>query len=304
MCKFNREKNPARIFPLTEFIRTLAAELAAAGRRGSAQAYRSLAASLSAFCTPFRPGRSYVAAYAAWLDTRGVCRNTSSYYMRLLRTALNKAAARRLIAGRPGDWFRGVYTGYDRTRKRAIDIDSMRRIAACPLAAGSALAVARDVFMFSFYARGMAFVDVALLTRANLRGTHIVYRRRKTGREMRVELHDKMRAIIKRYATADCPYLLPLLSADIPDPYTQYRHALGRYNMRLKQLARAAGIAAGLSSYTARHSWATIARDNDVPIKIISEGMGHDSELTTRIYLASVADREVDRANRRMAALI
>jgi len=304
MCKSYGKIAPESV-GLIEYVYSLSVEFDTAGRHGSACGYRSLAASLRGYGAEFVPGEPFVTGYAAFLASRRVCRNTSSYYMRLLRTALKRAHAHGLLGADPSPWFRSVYTGFDRTRKRAIALGCMRRIAAVELQPESHLALARDIFMFSFYARGMAFVDAIMLTRDNLHGDYIVYRRRKTGREMRIELLDKMRSILDRYARTGSSYLLPVLSeTDCRGIYRQYRSAIGRYNMLLKKLAAVACVPDTLSSYTARHSWATIARDSDVPIRIISEGMGHESELTTRIYLASIADKEIDLANRRLAALV
>ncbi len=291
---------------LLDFIDTVSDHLTATGRPGSACAYRSLAASLRRLMSGARPlGQEFVRTYAEALLRSAVCRNTLSFYMRLLRTALNRAYDAGGIDEIPAPWFRGVYTGFDRTRKRAVSVESMRRIASVALPPDSRLALARDIFMFCFYARGMAFVDAIMLTRDNITDRQIEYCRRKTGRRLRIGLHDKLRGIICLYASPESVYVFPVLgggpSAEL---YRSYRSALGSYNLRLKRLAAMAGVDEVLTSYTPRHSWATIARDHDVPIKVISEGMGHDSELTTRIYLASIADSEVDRANGCVADLI
>ena len=84
---------------------------------------------------------------------------------------------------------------------------------------------------------------------------------------------------------------------DGQDAYRQYQTALGYHNRKLKQLAEIAGISEKLSTYTARHSWATAARRHNVPLSIISAGLGHSSERTTLIYLDSVENVALDNAN-------
>ena len=106
-----------------------------------------------------------------------------------------------------------------------------------------------------------------------------------------------MAAIINRYKNEAGEYVFPIISTDGQDAYRQYQTALGYHNRKLKQLAEIAGISEKLSTYTARHSWATAARRHNVPLSIISAGLGHSSERTTLIYLDSVENVALDNAN-------
>lgn len=156
--------------------------------------------------------------------------------------------------------------------------------------------VARHL-LFSYCARGMAFVDIAFLRRDDICGDWFSYVRRKTGQRLTVRIEPPMAAIINRYKNEAGEYVFPIISADGQDAYRQYQTALGYHNRKLKQLAEIAGISEKLSTYTARHSWATAARRHNVPLSIISAGLGHSSERTTLIYLDSVENVALDNAN-------
>jgi len=213
-----------------------------------------------------------------------------------------------LVGGRraePASPFGGVYTGVDRTRKRAIDERLIARLKSLDLPVSGALPLARDLFVFSYCMRGMAFVDMAFLRKKDMRDGAIHYVRRKTGQRMTVHLEPCMREIIGRYAprTRDTPYLFPVLTAEDPArAYAQYQVALNYYNRLLKKLASLLGLDSGLSSYTSRHSWATAARNHNVPLPVISAGMGHTSERTTQIYLSALETSVIDSANRKILA--
>lgn len=243
-----------------------------------------------------------VLAYNEWLRKRLIRRNSVSFYMRNLRSVYNKAVCCRLT--RQNYPFQKVYTGIDRTRKRAVDESLIARLQNLDLSGHAQLAFARDLFLFSFYTRGMAFVDIAYLRKSNLRHGFIIYARRKTGQILQIKMEPCMLAIINRYAS-ESSYIFPLIHDPEPDTaYTQYQSALSHYNKRLKKLSARLGDSVSLSSYTARHSWATVAHNHQVPLSIISAGMGHASEKTTRIYLASLENSMIDQANQGIIAAL
>ena len=94
-------------------------------------------------------------------------------------------------------------------------------------------------------------------------------------------------------------YVFPILNSENPgEAYAEYRIALTYYNRLLKKLCTLAGIPQRLSFYTARHSWATAARNHQVPVSVISAGMGHTSERTTQIYLTMLENSLIDNANK------
>lgn len=239
-----------------------------------------------------------IGEYEQWLRTRKVSKNSSSFYMRNLRSAYNKLVSRNLMEQTFP--FRNVYTGVERTRKRAVREGVMTRLLNLDLAHSAPLAFSRDLFFFSYCTRGMAFVDIAYLKKEDVSKGMLSYVRHKTGQRLTVRIEPFVEEIIKRYEpyVRNSPYLFPIITSDNPEEaFRQYQTALGYHNRKLKQLGKLVGESLCLSSYTARHSWATIARNRNIPLSIISAGMGHASEKTTLIYLDSVNGSLIDEAN-------
>ena len=233
--------------------------------------------------------------YETYLKSRGVCPNTSSYYMRGLRAIYNRAVEKELTTQRFP--FRHVYTGIEKTIKRAIPQPIIRQIKDKELLAGSSVDYARDMFLFSFYTRGMSFVDMAYLKKKDLHNGILTYRRKKTGQQLSIKWEQCMQEIIEKYPPNPTEYLLPIITSTDEDERLQYRNSLTLVNRKLKILSVFVRSPHPLSMYVARHSWASIAKSKNIPLSIISEGMGHDSETTTQIYLASLDTTIIDRAN-------
>lgn len=234
--------------------------------------------------------------YEAYLHGKGAVRNTSSFYMRILRAVYNRALEKELMEQR--NPFRHVYTGVDKTVKRAVPLSAIKRMKNLDLSLQPNLEFARDMFLFSFYTRGMSFIDMAHLKKKDLQNGFLSYRRRKTGQQFSIKWEKCMQEITDRYpADHSSPYLLPILKYPYSDTYKDYKNTMAGINRNLKVIARLAGIYIPLSLYCARHSWASAAKDKNIPISVISEGMGHNSESTTQIYLASLDNSIVDKAN-------
>ena len=238
--------------------------------------------------------------YQAWLWNRGVGQNTVSFYLRTLRTLHHKAVE----AGQAtsNDIFAHVQTANVRTAKRAISIKDIRKIEKLELQIGSSIDKARDLFLLSFYLRGMAFVDMAFLKKSDLKCGLVSYNRRKTHQNLNIEWIKPMQAIIDKYAeqTKDSPYMLPILTGKETSPYTQDREGEYNANYNLKKSGKMIGLKIPLTTYVARHTWASIALHMNIPIATISEGMGHNSYKTTQIYLESIDVATINEANKRI----
>lgn len=243
-----------------------------------------------------------ILSYEQHLKSNGLCRNTTSYYMRKLRTIYNLAVDRGLTNQR--EPFKHVYTGVDRTVKRAVSIETIKALKDMDLTLDPLSAMARDMFLFSFYTRGMSVVDIAYLTGKNLQNGILYYYRRKTGQQLMIRWEKQMQEIVDRYRISDSEYLLPLIKTTGKDSHRQYLSAAHLINSKLKKLGEKLGLIESLTMYVARHAWASIARDNNIPLSVISNGMGHTSENTTRIYLASLDSNVLDRANHQLLSLL
>ncbi len=234
--------------------------------------------------------------YEAWLLKEGLTRNTTSFYIRILRTNYKLAVEKGLTTDRHP--FKHVYCGMDKTVKRSLTLDGIRKIKKLDLSKKPGLGFARDLFLFSFYTRGMSFIDMAYLKKTDLSNGCLTYRRKKTGQLLTIEWTKQMQGILNKYQSGDTQYLLPVITHEDGSERKQYQSQMRKTNRYLKEIAHLIGLSMPLSLYYTRHSWATIARGKHVPLSIISEGLGHDSETTTQIYLDSIKSNEVDKANR------
>ncbi|GKH86439.1 hypothetical protein CE91St5_23070 [Parabacteroides distasonis] len=146
----------------------------------------------------------------------------------------------------------------------------------------------------------MAFVDMAYLKKENIGKGVITYCRHKTGQNLTLRIEPCIEAILRRYLSdsSKTPYVFPIITDENPDrAYLQYQTGLNYHNQKLKRLGKLIGETLPLSSYTPRHSWATAARNHNIPVAVISAGMGHTSEKTTLIYLDSLDNSLIDNAN-------
>lgn len=233
--------------------------------------------------------------YEAYLHGKGVVRNTSSFYMRILRAVYNRALEKELVEQR--NPFRHVYTGVDKTVKRAVPLSAIKRMKNLDLSLQPNLEFARDMFLFSFYTRGMSFIDMAHLKRKIFRTASYRIADERPGSSWLSG--GKMYAGDCRQVSGKQSQSLSSANIEISfeDTNKQYRNVMSVINRKLKEIAGLADISVTLSMYCARHSWASAAKSKNVPISVISEGMGHDSEMTTQIYLASLDNSVVDKAN-------
>ena len=244
-----------------------------------------------------------IIGYEKFLHNSGVCHNSSSFYMRNLRAVYNRAVDEGITVQRSP--FKHVYTGIERTRKRAVTIRVMRQIKEIDLRGKRNLEFARDMFLFSFYTRGMSFVDMAMLQKDDLRDGVLSYCRRKTGQQLVVNWEQCMQDIVDKYIDeATGKFLLPIIKRDDGDVRRQYLNASHNVNIALKAIGSRLRLMKPLTMYVARHTWASVAKSMQVPLSVISEGMGHDSEETTRIYLSLMANGAVDRANHQIIKLL
>ncbi len=234
-------------------------------------------------------------AYEAWMRRRGVSSNTVSFYTRILRAVYNRAVESEIIENR--NPFRHVYTGVDKTIKRALPIPIIKKIRALDLSYDPQLDYARDMFIMSFMLRGMSFIDMSFLKKTDLVNGHITYRRRKTGQQLNIEWTKEMQMILDKYPENKTDYLLPIIRNIGTNERFVYHNVGYKINRNLKAIAALVGVTDTLTLYVARHSWASAAKAKGIPLSVISEGMGHDSEATTQIYLSSLDTSVVDKAN-------
>lgn len=196
--------------------------------------------------------------------------------MRNLRAIYNRAVAKELTVQRFP--FKQVYTGIDKTVKRAVSIEVIRQIRDLDLTLHPSMEYARDMFLFSFYTRGMSFVDMAFLLKKDLQNGVLTYRRHKTNQLLFIKWEKQMQEIIDKYDTSNTNYLLPIIRNKDQNDRKQYENECHRINRNLKKIGKLINLSIPLTTYVARHGWASIAQKEEIPIATISKAMGHDSE--------------------------
>ncbi|WP_304588817.1 site-specific integrase [uncultured Duncaniella sp.] len=295
--EFNRYANEYSLF---NFMESIIVKLKQNGKVRTSETYKSALSSFKKFrhdedimldCLT----SEIMEAYEAWHKGRGVAPNTISFYTRILRAVYNRAVEDDIIENR--NPFKHVYTGVDKTVKRALPLPVIKKIKALDLSLNTSLDYARDMFLMSFYLRGMSFIDMAFLKKSDLKNGYVTYRRRKTGQQLIIEWTKEMQMILDKSPENATDYLLPIIKNPGTNERCTYRNMGYNINHNLKKIAKMVGVQIPLTLYVARHSWASAAKAKGIPLSVISEGMGHDSEATTQIYLASLDTSVVDRAN-------
>ncbi len=306
IAQYLRQSEETSLFA---FMHHLIAELKRQNKVRTSETYTSALHSIMAFLAnndlPIDGISSdLMLRYESWLKSRDVHMNTISFYMRILRAVYNRAVEKGLVEQRHP--FRHVYTGIGKTLKRAVPLSTLKKLKSLDLTSKPSLEFARDMFLFSFYTRGMSFVDMAFLRKKDLQCGILTYRRRKTGQLLTIKWEKCMEELVAKYRqeiSEDTIYLLPIIRKT-GDERRQYTNALHLMNYRLRQLSDLIHLQRPLTMYVARHSWASAAKSQNIPISVISEGMGHDNEATTQIYLASLESTIVDKANKKILGLL
>ena len=291
------------------FMKEVADGLQMGGNFGTAHVYRSSLNTIIAYCggedftfneiTP-----EWLKGFEIHLRKRKCSWNTVSTYMRILRAVYNRAVDNNEAKYIPR-LFRYVYTGTRAEHQRALETGDVEKIfAGLILLSGvnPAMQRARHFFILMFLMRGMPFVDLAYLRKSDLHGNVITYRRRKTGRPLSVTLTNEAMRIVRMYMNQDVhsPYLFSFLRSPegTMEAYREYQLALRSFNRQLLILGEFLGIPNRLSSYTARHTWATTAYYCEVHPGIISQSMGHSSITVTETYLKPFQNKKIDEANK------
>lgn len=246
--------------------------------------------------------RGRLKEYQEWLRQRKASWNTVSTYMRTLKAIYNRLLDDKLVAYEP-KLFEDVYTKVESQTKRSLTQEQAKVLMTADfsvLPADVQRALAYCLLMFLF--RGMPFIDLAYLRKQDLKGNSIVYCRHKTGRQMTVRIPREAVELLEKYCNKDSDscYLFPILDEKIEDEeelYYCYLHALAKFNRKLGKLSKLLFNNVKISSYTARHTWATLAFYQGIPIGIISKALGHSSIKVTETYLRPFENEKVDTAN-------
>lgn len=277
------------------------------GKDGTAAAYQSTRSSLAKYIgTDDIPmsdvTRCFVRDYADFLYRKGAASNTVSYYLRNFRALYNQAITDGYQPRTEYPFFKAQTRPF-KTVKRAMSQEDMRTLISLQLDNTPELVVARDLYLFSFYAQGMAFVDIVHLKKRNISNGILIYSRHKSKQLIRIIITPEMERLMNKYMRDD-EHIFPIINSETTlSDYAQYRMALAAINRHLKKIAAMLHIQQPLTTYTARHTWATMAHEFGAPVSVISEGLGHTSEEMTRIYLKEFDMKLLNRINTAVAKL-
>ena len=281
------------------------------GRYSTAHVYKNALFSFSVFCgtcnVSFRQiTRESLRLYGQYLYENGLKLNTISTYMRMLRSIYNRGVEAGNAPFVPR-LFHEAYTGIDVCQKRALTAAELHRLLFDD-PRSERLRRIQDIASLLFQLCGMSFADLAHLEKSALENNILRYNRIKTKTPMSVEVLDSAMVKIDRLRSIrksrpGCPdYLLDILCGDKSrkdeKAYREYQSALRQFNKNLKELAKALHLKSPVTSYTLRHSWATIAKYRGVSIEMISEALGHKSIKTTQTYLKSFGLEERTEVNK------
>lgn len=289
--------------PVVALLQAIRDDLRLRGKFGNSNFYHSTANAVQAF----RPKASlsdldsaWLLKFERWIDSS---RNTNdggkSIYLRTLRAMCNRAISDKLC---PRSWypFEGYSLAHLKTRKakKSAGLDFIRALEAFE-PADDRECLARDLFLFSFYCRGMNLADIAELADGNLQGGRLVYVRKKTGRSYSLPVSERAASVIDRYRGG--VLLFPVYLGQVTDRQKHYRRnkISTQINRALRAIAERLGFdVPGLSFYTARHTYADSLKKAGVSVEVISQALGHADVRTTDNYLKSFGDEVIDAADR------
>ena len=243
--------------------------------------------------------------YEKWLKGRNIKDTTISILFRTLRSVFNRALSMKLIKPDIYPFNDFKVSKFDvRTKKRAVTKEDVKKIMSLDLSGERQyMQLARDIFLFSYFGAGINFSDIALLRYCDIQDGRIRYIRKKTGKEISFPLSDVGLKIIKRHSRTDATsadYIFPILDRKIHRTEMQRKNrihkVIGKVNPCLAEIGKMAGLETHLTTYVARHTFATVLKRSGVNIAIISESMGHSDIATTQIYLDSFENSQIDEA--------
>ncbi len=307
----HESKEEIRAQSVEEFYVKLIADLKAQGAVGTAYAYQNSYGVLRSF----NKGRAltytfgtidavFLEKFEGWMRSKGNKETTLSFQMRTLRAMFNRAIKAKIVSREKNPFNEYKISKFNtRTPKRALSKADMMKIIDADCSQGKEIEqFAHDIFVFSYLCGGISFVDIANLTPANIADGRLIYHRQKTHGAINVPLSEKAKAIIGKYDShcEQAGYLFPILDERVHITPLQKKNRVhkmcSRVNVALRNIAKRLKIKATVTTYVARHSFATVLKKSGVNIGIISEALGHHSLKTTQIYLGAFENSQIDAA--------
>jgi site-specific recombinase XerD len=294
-----------------KYLKSLVERLEKSNKIGNSYIYADLLRDIKLFqnerdLTFSEISQLWLNKYEEYKLGKGCQETTISLYMRTLRATFNKAIKEGFCNASYYPFRTFKISKYDTTtRKRAIKKEEMQRIIDLSLEEGSRIWKSKNYFLFSFFNIGINLIDIAYLKNGNINNGYLQYKRKKTGKEITIKIQPPSEEILKFFGKSTDPedYIFPILNDEVHRTEESKRERIKKItkyiNKDLKEIAEKVKIhnPTSITFYVARHSWATIQKNNGISVSVISESLTHDDEKTTQIYLASFENAIIDNAN-------
>lgn len=309
-----RVENPVRQMNFGEYLDYFIQQLREENRLGYAESFKGLKSSLILYCDNLdfqftHIDQQWLKGYEMFLIRSGKKENTIGIRFRSLRVIFNKAVSEKLVKREyyPFDDFK-VSRFHEQTMKRAISKEDIKRIIELDLRTVTTyhspyLSLGRDLFLFSYLSCGINLTDMARIRYCDIFDGRLSYHRQKTGKLISFQLQPLALEIIEKYRKPDATpndYVFPILDRKVHKTAVQIRDKVRKANKAtnkaLHKIGEKLGIPIDLTTYVARHSYATVLKRSGVSTAIISESLGHSSEKVTQIYLDSFENSQIDEA--------
>ena len=305
----NDQKNKFELKTVCQFYLELIEQYAQESKCGNRLIYKSSFNSLKTFThdkldIPFSDiDTDWLKRYEKWLRSKGNKETTISLMFRTLRSTYNKAIKAK--CARKSDYPFDEYkiNKFDTTtQKRAIAKTDVLKFTTEVQSIGKQqyMELSKDIFVFSYLCGGINFTDIANLTNENIQNGRLHYIRQKTKKPIKIGIPQEAMQIIEKYSKESNGYLFPILNSKVHKTALQKQNRihkiLGKVNKNLKLLAAQLGVEANVTTYVARHSFASVLKKSGVNIALISEALGHSDIATTQIYLDNFDDEQMDEA--------
>lgn len=300
-------ENPVANHSFYSYTEQLINELNQAHRYGTARSYKGVVSVLKEYAgkreLSFKNvNYQFLTKFEINHIAKGNSYNGLSVYLRAIRAIYNKAIKAGIV-DRELYPFEAYKIKSEPTEKRALEWEKFRKIIELDIPPEHEYFNARNYFVASYMMYGINFSDLAYLKKENIVNGRIKYRRRKTSKLYDIKITDNLNKILTHYLEMNNPfgYIFPIIRSDNPQSQDKsIQWARSRYNRKLKKIAKMCGIEEKLTSYVSRHSFATQAMLQEVPLNAISTMLGHSSLKTTEIYLKSLPTNILDEFNERI----
>ena len=309
-----RTENPVRNMTVGSYLDLFISQLKEENRLGYAESFRGLRSSLLLYCKSLdikfsAIDNQWLKGYELFLKKGGKAKNTIGIRFRSLRALYNKAMADEVVKKDyyPFDSFK-VSQFHEQTKKRAIKREDIQRIIDLDLRTitnyrSPYLELGRDLFIFSYLSCGINLTDIARIRYSDIFNGRLEYHRKKTKKLISCKLQEPALKIIEKYRkknATSADYIFPILDRKVHKTETQIRDKVRKANKAtnkaLHKIESKLGLPIDLTTYVARHSFATVLKRSGVSTSIISESLGHSSEKVTQYYLDSFENEQIDNA--------